>query len=125
MKGKFNCEHRTFQNNDPIFIAKIQAIEIEIGDELTANDMCRCPDCNLAVGGEKHSAHMIESNSNHLSCAGDFQVDAVSLPKIMDAARKHGITRFGILRKSGQNGYVHMDIGSQGDGFEQNRIWTY
>ena len=85
----------------------------------------RCPDCNRIVGGEPNSAHKKESNSNGLSCAGDFQVRADTLSPIMDAFKRRGVTRFGIYRPSGKEGYLHADNGKQGDNFVQNRIWTY
>jgi len=121
MIGKLHCKHRSPFDIDEDLIKKIHEIEDIIDTDIIINSGCRCPDCNKAVGGKNHSAHLKESHSNNKCKALDIHAPTSRMKwNILEAAVKSNITRIGI-----GSTFIHVDTGTADDGYPPFVVWTY
>ena len=111
MKGNIFCKHGDITNVSPVLKDKIKMVEADIGEEIEATSVYRCPECNAAAGGTPGSTHLI-------GLAIDISARNSSLKfKLIEALIKRGFTRLGV----GKN-FIHADLDPNK---AQCVVWTY
>ena len=98
----------------PAFLMLLDQIRKEVGEPLTIISGYRC---------SKHNQSVSSTGANGPHCQGvavDIRADSRLRYKIIKAAMKQGITRFGVA-----NSFVHIDALGELDGFPSERVWSY
>jgi zinc D-Ala-D-Ala carboxypeptidase len=99
---------------DPAFMEKLVAIREKLGFPFPVGSAYRCPSHNDAVSstgvGGPHT----------WGRAIDLHVGSRARFLILEEAKRHGMTRFGIARWG-----IHLDDLTAAEGFDENVIFTY
>lgn len=93
---------------------RLQKLRDLINVPLKIDSGYRCAEKNKEVGGEPSSMHL------YGRAADIFAVDGQTAVLLLHAAFQVGFTGFGIERKSGGHGFIHVD---DRDGVAL--LWTY
>lgn len=103
-----------YRITDPDLIDKIDRIRDIVGQELIVSSPARCKAYNALIGGAPDSAHVRAK-------AIDFRCyDSNLRYKIVGAAYQVGIRRI----EWGTKTWVHIDVGSESDGYAQDRLFN-
>ena len=108
------CKETGEEGMKQTFVDLLDTIREECGFPFVINSAYRSP---------KHSieARKTQAGSHAMGCAIDIKADSSQRYKILEVAKKHGVTRFGIHKN-----FIHLDIADRYDSrFASNVIWAY
>ena len=98
-------------------VVPLDRIRKQLGKPIRITSGYRCEKHNSAVGGAKHSQH-------RLGNACDIGIRKTDISTLFDiialATNEPTIRGIGISRKSGRNGFIHLDCRSSG-----KAVWSY
>ena len=98
---------------EPAFLELLDHIREEVGP-MTVTSGYRCKKHNAAVSSTGENGPHVHGR------AIDIKANSDQRYRILAAAMKQGINRFGIA-----NSFIHLDSLGELDGFPEDRIWTY
>ena len=120
MKSKYftakelRCQDTVEEGIEQVFIDLLDAIREECYFPFVVTSGYRSPEHSIEKRKEKAGSHA-------MGCARDIMADSRQKYKIMEVAKKHGITRFGINKV-----FIPMDIADRYDSrFPANVVWAY
>lgn len=120
MKSKYftakelRCQETGEEGMEQVFIDLLDAIREECGFPFVVTSGYRSPEHSIEKRKEKAGSHA-------MGCAIDILATSQQKYKIMEVAKKHGITRFGINKV-----FIHMDIADRYDSrFPADVVWAY
>lgn len=111
LKCKCGCNQNLIT---PSFLDKLDRIREECGFPFRVTSAYRCPPHNNNISSTGLTGPHTTGR------AIDIATNSRQKFKIMEAARREGITRFGIAK-----GFIHIDDLTTQDGFDEEVIWTY
>lgn len=120
MKSKYftakelRCQETGEEGMEQVFIDLLDVIREECGFAFVVTSGYRSPEHSIEKRKEKVGSHT-------MGCAIDIKADSKQKAKIMEVAKKYGVTRFGINKA-----FIHMDIADRYDGrFPSDVVWAY
>ena len=110
---KLACDCCGVKGMEPSFLELLDHIRDEVGP-MTVTSGYRCAAKNMETSSTGASGPHTHGRAVDIRANSDMRY------RILAAAMKQGITRFGIA-----NSFIHIDNLSSLDGFPEDRIWTY
>ena len=98
----------------PAFLMLLDQIRKEVGEPLTVTSGYRCPSHNQKVSSTG------KSGPHTTGRAIDIKADSRLRFLLIQAALKHGITRFGVAKN-----FLHIDSLDELSGYPSPRVWSY
>jgi zinc D-Ala-D-Ala carboxypeptidase len=111
---EMRCQETGEQGMQQVFIDLLDVIREECGFPFVVTSGYRSPGHSLEKRKEKAGSHT-------MGCAVDIRANSKQKAKIMEVAKKYGVTRFGINKA-----FIHLDIADRyNDRFPANVVWAY
>ena len=111
---ELRCQETGEEGMEQVFIDLLDTIREECGFPFVVTSGYRSPEHSIEKRKEKAGSHS-------MGCAIDIRANSQQKYKIIEVAKKHGVTRFGINKA-----FIHMDIADRYDSrFPSNVVWAY
>jgi len=111
---ELRCQETGEEGMEQVFIDLLDTIREECGFPFVVTSGYRSPEHSI----EKRKT---KAGSHSMGCAIDIRANSHQKYKIMEIAKKHGVTRFGINKA-----FIHMDIADRyASRFPSNVVWAY
>lgn len=111
---EMRCQETGEEGMQQVFIDLLDVIREECGFAFVVTSGYRSPEHSIEKRKEKAGSHT-------MGCAIDIRADSKQKAKIMEVAKKYGVTRFGINKS-----FIHLDIADRyNDRFPSNVVWAY
>ena len=109
---------------DMDFMDILQGIREDMQRPLSISSGARCIKHNMRVSSTgKNGPHVPRTEGTK---AADILISGADALRLIDVARKHGISGVGISQKgSHSKRFVHLDTLSADDGHPRPTVWTY
>lgn len=112
-KKEFDCTFTGMNDMQPQFMEKLQALRTKMGIGFTVTSGYRAPTHPIEAKKPKPGEH------TQGLCADVYVAMERRLDLVVEAY-KLGFTRVGVA-----NGFIHLGIAKESDGFPSPRIWSY